>query len=94
MAAQGLAPWAARGLESGSVQAVGYQASWERGKLSKLRGGWANLMMLRRLSVGLARYERAPPEKEGVMQSCVLSIKMGFQGIDLFPLSSALATSA
>lgn len=89
MAAQGLAPWAARGLETSSVQAVGYQASWERAKLSKLRGGWGSLVVLRHLSVGLARYERAPPEKERVMQSYVLSIKMRFQGI----ISSVLSYS-
>lgn len=46
-------------------------------------------MVLQHLSLGLARSETAPPEKEGEAQSCVLSIKTEFWGVDLFPQSSA-----
>lgn len=101
MAAQGLARWAIGGLQTSSAQAAGCQASLEKGKLHRpwcpspgWEGVWGSLVVPRHLSLGPARCETAPPEKERVAQSRVLSIKAGFRGVDLFPLSSAPAANA
>lgn len=99
--AWGLAPWAPTGLQTSSAQAMGCQASLETGKLHHpwcsspgSEGGWVSLVVRQHLSLALARCETAPPEKERVAQSCVLSIKTGFRGVNLFPLSSAPAANA
>lgn len=90
--------WATRGLQTSTAQATSCQASLERWKFHHpwcsspdWEGGCVSLMVLQHLSLGLARSETAPLEKERVAQSCMLSSKTQFWGVDLFLESSAPA---